>query len=102
MDAPPKMEKHLHNIVSEDNDTLDFYLHFLEKSAKGSDVLVDKPEEAETNSLIVIDMQDDFVLSAPEGRFSVADGEKMAPKLAHFIRPAGISNRHFFRVKLSV
>jgi nicotinamidase-related amidase len=95
-----KEEARVHDIVSEDNDTLDFYLHFLKKSAKGTSVIVDKPDDAETNSLLVIDMQDDFVLQAPEGRFSVADGVKMAPKLARFIKSC-LENPTFTKVIFS-
>jgi nicotinamidase-related amidase len=39
-----------------------------------------------TNSLMVIDMQNDFVKSHPEGAFSVADGIQMADRLADWIR----------------
>lgn len=75
------------------SDIIGFYNHYLEKFGVGSDVIEDSlslgPDE--TASLMVIDMQNDFILlppgvGKPPGRFSVANGESMAPKLANFIR----------------
>jgi nicotinamidase-related amidase len=39
-----------------------------------------------TNSLIVVDMQNDFTKPHPDGKFSVADGVKMAEPLEKFIK----------------
>jgi len=72
--------KQIHDLV--ETDSLNLYTHFLKKYDNG--VLVSTPEKSDTNSLFVIDMQNDFVL--PNGRFSVADGLKMAPELAEFIK----------------
>ena len=80
-------------------DTLPFYNHFLEKSAKGKNVLEDSLtmnlSPTNTASLIVIDMQRDFILPPPGspaadaidefGRFSVGNGIDMLPELVSFI-----------------
>ena len=90
-----------HNWAKEANgDTLPFYNHYLRKSAKGTNVLEDSltmnvsPEH--TASLMVIDMQNDFILPPPGspaatkmdnfGRFSVGNGIDMLPELVTFIK----------------
>lgn len=80
-------------------DTLPFYNHFLEKSAVGTDVLEGSltmnVSPTNTASLMVIDMQRDFILPPPGspaaaargnfGRFSVGNGIDMLPELVSFI-----------------
>jgi len=79
-------------------DTLPFYNHFLRKSATGTSVLEDSltmnVSSMNTASLMVIDMQNDFILPPPGspavkdgnfGRFSVGNGIDMLPELVSFI-----------------
>lgn len=70
-------------------DSVDFYNHYLQKFDEQKQVIVSTAAKADSQSLLVIDMQNDFILSPidPErpGRFSVSDGLTMAPKLAEFI-----------------
>ena len=80
-----------HNWSTGFTDSVDFYNHYLEKfhAEKFGNVIVDSAEPAESRSLMVIDMQNDFILNpvSPNkpGRFSVSDGETMAQPLADFI-----------------
>jgi nicotinamidase-related amidase len=85
----------VHDLVKKDS--LDLYTHFLKKNDKNG-VLVSRPEQSDSNSLFVIDMQNDFVL--PEGRFSVADGITMANDLAEFIERC-LNNPTFTKVIFS-
>ena len=71
----------IHDLV--EKDSINLYTHFLKKFEKGAKVLCDTPESCDSFSVFVIDMQNDFVL--PNGRFSVANGLDMAPRLAEFI-----------------
>jgi len=70
-------------------DSVDFYNHYLQKFDRQTKVIAPEAAQAESQSLLVIDMQNDFILSPidPElpGRFSVSDGLTMAPMLAKFI-----------------
>ena len=80
-------------------DTLPFYNHYLRKSATGKSVLEESltmnVSPTNTASLMVIDMQNDFILPPPDsppakamdkfGRFSVANGLSMLPDLISFI-----------------
>lgn len=81
------MAEQTHTWATGFTDSVDFYNHYLQKFAP--DILVDKVNPADSQSLLVIDMQNDFILNPidPErpGRFSVSDGLSMAPKLADFI-----------------
>jgi len=77
--------------LSDKDDIIEVYDHYLRKNAVGKSVVQDtlSLKAGETASLVVVDMQNDFMLSpigTPRGRFSVGNGESMAPKLAQFIR----------------
>ena len=72
-----------HSWAADITDANDLYTHFLVEN--GPSVLVSAPEPADSQSLFVIDMQNDFTLPAPAGRFSVYHGIKMAEKLSSFI-----------------
>jgi nicotinamidase-related amidase len=71
-------------------DSVDFYNHYLQKFDEQKQVIVDTAAKADSQSLLVIDMQNDFILnpidSQRPGRFSVSDGLTMAPMLAEFIK----------------
>lgn len=71
----------------DNTDVIDFYNHYLIKRAEKNNFKIDQDiqlQEGDTAALMVIDMQNDFVL--PNGRFSVAKGLNMAPKLRDFIQ----------------
>jgi len=76
------------------SDSIGFYNHFLEENDKGRRVVQNsqlKLGADESASLMVIDMQNDFMLlppglASPPGRFSVGSGLGMGPKLAEFIK----------------
>jgi nicotinamidase-related amidase len=77
--------------LSDKEDIIEVYDHYLRKNADGKSVVQESLSlnAGETASLVVVDMQNDFMLSpigTPPGRFSVGNGESMAPKLAKFIR----------------
>ena len=76
------------------SDIIGFYNHYLKKfdRTEKKDVTIDSLSLGpnDTASLMVIDMQPDFILKPPglgrpPGRFSVANGLSMAPKLKKFI-----------------
>jgi nicotinamidase-related amidase len=75
----------------DNKDIIGFYNHYLKKfdtTGVTTESLSLGPND--TASLMVIDMQNDFILKAPglgkpPGRFSVANGLSMAPKLKEFI-----------------
>ena len=93
-----------HNWSTGFTDSVDFYNHYLEKfhAEKFGNVIVDSAEPAESRSLMVIDMQNDFMLnpidSERPGRFSVSDGETMAQPLADFI---GANAQKFTKIVFS-
>lgn len=70
-------------------DSVDFYNHYLQKFDEQTQVIAPAAAKANSQSLLVIDMQNDFILSPVDpkrpGRFSVSDGLTMAPRLAEFI-----------------
>ena len=76
------------------SDSIGFYNHFLDENDKGRGVVNHSQMTLgadESASLLVIDMQNDFMLlppgiGTPPGRFSVGSGLGMAPKLAEFIQ----------------
>lgn len=76
------------------SDLIGFYNHFLEKADDGQGVVNHSPISlggADSASLMVIDMQNDFMLlppgiGNPPGRFSVGNGLSMSGALANFIR----------------
>ncbi len=78
-----------HNWATGFTDSVDFYNHYLQKFAQQTQVIATEVAKAESQSLLVIDMQNDFILSPIDskrpGRFSVSDGLTMAPMLAEFI-----------------
>jgi nicotinamidase-related amidase len=84
METPPT-----HNWATGFTDSVDFYNHYLQKFDRQTQVIATDVAKAESQSLLVIDMQNDFILSAIDskrpGRFSVSDGLTMAPMLAKFI-----------------
>jgi len=93
MNTTPAKSPHAWVAGIDSSDILGFYNHYLEKAAGADTVLVNELSlgSDDTASLMVIDMQNDFILAPPgignpPGRFSVANGESMAPKLAAFIR----------------
>ena len=67
------------------DDLLGFYNHYLEKAIKGTDVQATSVPSGSgvSNSLIIIDMQNDFTL--PNGAFSVADGMLLMDPLVAFM-----------------
>lgn len=67
------------------DDLIGFYNHYIEKAARGKDVLATSVPIGEgiSNSLLVIDMQNDFAL--PNGSFSVADGMLLIDPLVAFM-----------------
>lgn len=84
----------VHNINS--GDSINFYNAFLRRyNADGSNIIEESPESNATNSLFVIDVQDDFILPPPGlkflpkgykfGRFNVEDGANMTQALGAFI-----------------
>jgi nicotinamidase-related amidase len=80
---------------------IQFYNHYLKKAAEDTTVIADDSlrfYSSNNNVLFVIDMQNDFVKSSPEGAFSVADGVEMAPKLLDFIN---INKGNFSKIILS-
>ena len=78
-----------HNWATEFTDSVDFYNHYLQKFDEQTQVIAPAAAKANSQSLLVIDMQNDFILSPVDpkrpGRFSVSDGLTMAPRLAEFI-----------------
>jgi nicotinamidase-related amidase len=68
-------------------DLLQFYDRYLRKSDPEMKVLQERlsVNSSTTSSLIVIDMQNDFVLPPPQGAFSVADGINVIEPLVAFI-----------------
>ena len=76
-------------IMEQTGDLNRFYNYYLEKASEGmpSAVASDVPiGPGITNSIMVIDMQNDFVLPHPEGKFSVAGGIHLTDPLASWIQ----------------
>jgi len=76
----------------DNKDIIGFYNHYLKKFDKTEETGVTTESLSlgpnDTAYLMVIDMQNDFILKPtghPPGRFSVANGLSMAPKLKKFI-----------------
>jgi nicotinamidase-related amidase len=85
------------NVQSERNilrsgpkDPVEFYNNFLRQNDTQG-VIIPSPSPSQGNSMVVVDMQNDFVLNAPHGRFSVAGGEKASADLKGFLN-ANIDN----------
>jgi nicotinamidase-related amidase len=70
-------------LAKENSDLNDFYNHYLIEAANGTDVIASSVPSGKdiTNSIMVIDMQNDFTLPHPRGAFSVTDGVKMVRPL---------------------
>jgi nicotinamidase-related amidase len=77
-------------------DVLDFYNHYFEKKAEkiAPEVLIREKPTSDTASLMVIDMQNDFIylpqhvadpLKMPQGRFCVQNGLSIIDPLVSFI-----------------
>jgi nicotinamidase-related amidase len=85
------MALHGANAEKKGIDSIGFYNAYLKKyDNEGERILVDTPAVADSQSLLVIDMQDDFLLlppgvGNPHGRFCVQDGLGMAGSLRDFI-----------------
>jgi len=78
------------------SDSVNYYNQFLKRYDDSTNsILVSEPAAAESSSLFVIDVQDDFILPPPGlpfddpgyiyGRFNVEDGAKMTKELGAFI-----------------
>jgi nicotinamidase-related amidase len=69
-------------------DLNNFYNYYLNKAAQGTDVMKGSVPQGPgiTNSILVIDMQNDFVLPHPVGHFSVTDGINTTKSMGDFIR----------------
>ena len=74
-------------LAKENSDLNDFYNHYLIEAANGTGVIANSVPTGTniTNSIMVIDMQNDFTLAHPNGAFSVTDGVKMVPSLVSWI-----------------
>jgi len=87
------MANSIHNIGP--SDSVNYYNTFVKRYDTAPSILVTEPEEGATNSLFVIDVQDDFILPPPGlpklpegytyGRFNVEDGANMTQMLGAFI-----------------
>lgn len=71
--------------------SVNYYNEFVKRyDDPNASILVNQPEAGATNSLMVIDVQDDFILPPPGvgnpyGRFNVEDGINMTDALSAFI-----------------
>jgi nicotinamidase-related amidase len=90
------MANSIHNIGP--SDSVNYYNTFVKRyDNPAASILVTEPEAGATNSLFVIDVQDDFILPPPGlpppkfpkgytyGRFNVEDGANMTQMLGAFI-----------------